>query len=150
MHKQTNKQLRRELYVIKCNWYIFWQEQRKTLLTLLNERFLTGDSFERENIAHIIHEVISSFVQGENSYKATKCSPAVQQSILQESFIETFFKVIVAPDADSSSVAYAATILNVLVTYYNSKNKQKNNSGGNFDDEDVCNVTEEDRIVFPA
>lgn len=52
-------------------------EQRKKLLVLLNQKFLSGESFERENISYIIHEIISTFIQGDSQYRTTKCFPTV-------------------------------------------------------------------------
>lgn len=131
----------------------FKQEQRLRLLKLIGERFVNGDDFERENVTRTVTEVISSCASGENSYRATKCSPSVIAGILHESFIEIFLKVATDPSSSSSSIAYAATILSAIVNYYNGKNHLKGSSshaGAQSDEEDVCNVAEEDKITFPA
>lgn len=128
-------------------------EQRKKLLVLLNQKFLSGESFERENISYIIHEIISTFIQGDSQYRTTKCFPSVQTYILEESFIETFFKVIIDETSDSSSVGYAASILSVLVTFYNSKVRQRSNRNSTHqsDDEEVCvDDDKANNMVFPA
>ncbi|EAR99240.3 SIT4 phosphatase-associated protein (macronuclear) [Tetrahymena thermophila SB210] len=129
-----------------------FNEERKRLLTLLNAKFLSGESFERENISYIIHEIISTFIQGDNQYRINKCPASVQQIILEESFIETFFKVIVDENSDSSSVGYAASILGIMVTFYNSKQKQKGNvnSSHQSDEEDVVIEECSQNIAFPA
>lgn len=75
--------------------------------------------------------------------------------ILEDSFIETFFKVIVNKDSSSSSIGYAANVLSVLVTYYNSKirsRSNRNSQGHNSDEDDVvCNgAADEEKIAFPG
>ncbi|KAL4471108.1 hypothetical protein ABPG72_006489 [Tetrahymena utriculariae] len=129
-----------------------FNEERKRLLTLLNAKFLSGEPFERENISYIFHEIISTFIQGDNQYRTNKCPASVQGIILEEQFIETFFKVIVDENADNSSVGYAATILGIMVTFYNSKQKQKSNRNSTHqsDEEEVCIEEYTQNIVFPA
>ncbi|KAL4438806.1 hypothetical protein ABPG74_013479 [Tetrahymena malaccensis] len=129
-----------------------FNEERKRLLTLLNAKFLSGESFERENISYIIHEIISTFIQGDNQYRTNKCPASVQGVIMEEQFIETFFKVIVDENSDSSSVGYAASILGIMVTFYNSKQKQKSNRNSTHqsDEEEVCIEDYPQNIAFPA
>lgn len=129
-----------------------FNDQRKKLLVLLNQKFLSGESFERENISYIIHEIISTFIQGDSQYRTTKCFPTVQNYILEESFIETFFKVIIDENSDSSSVSYAANILSVLVTFYNSKIRQRSNRNSTHqsDEEEVCIEEDKQNMAFPA
>ena len=116
------------------------------LVNLLLEKFLSGDSFERENISYIVHEIFQAFLSGDSPYQQTKYPPSLKNLVSEESFIETFFKVIVNPESSSSSVGYAANTLSVIVTYFNSRLQKSGyrNSSHHSDDDDICNVTSEE------
>lgn len=65
--------------------------------------------------------------------------------------LANFFKVIVSTESESSCVAYGASILSILVTYYNSRIRQKRNSTQPSEEDEICNVnTDDDKIAFPA
>ena len=71
--------------------------------------------------------------------------------MLDDALLANFFKAIVSPESESSCVGYGAAILSILVTYYNSRIRQKRNSTQPSDEDEICNVnTEDDKIAFPA
>lgn len=60
--------------------------------------------------------------------------------------------MIVDESAENGSVAYAASILSVIVTFYNSKTRLKVNRNSNHqsEDDEVNVEVEETNLVFPG
>lgn len=98
------------------------------MLVLLNKKYLNGDTFERENIANIMHEIVSMLMSEENSVKNVKCLSTAKDEIFTDGFIETFFKVLVDGDSDTTSVGYSADILSDLLMCFNASNGCQNSS----------------------